>query len=292
MSTILRSLEKAQVRIKEYSLKESREAVGIRSYHSVLTPRRRTYNAHHHTECELSVFLSGAGTYTVGEKEYSFRAGDVFLFASDEEHCITEIKEKMDLLNVQFEPYILWENPDAMELTSLFNARNPSFENRFADKDGIIRGALSMLEEELRLARPCYSVAVRYHLFFALATLIRESSCVDLQRSLKASDNITQSIKLAIDYIQHNLERELTLCEIAEVACLSPTYFSYVFKKFNGISLWKYINIKRVERAVEMLKSENLTKLEIAERCGFSSSSNFYKIFAAVTGKTPSDYTK
>ena len=79
--------------------------------------------------------------------------------------------------------------------------------------------------------------------------------------------------------------------ELADIACLSPTYFSSVFKKFNGISLWEYISIKRVERAVDMLKNEKITKLEVAERCGFSSSSNFYKTFTAITGKRPGDFT-
>ena len=97
---------------------------------------------------------------------------------------------------------------------------------------------------------------------------------------------------MSIDYIQRNFERKLTLEELAKVAFLSPTYFSYIFKKLNGISLWKYINIKRVERAIEILKRENISKLEIAERCGFSSSSNFYKTFFAITCKTPSEYTK
>ena len=99
-------------------------------------------------------------------------------------------------------------------------------------------------------------------------------------------------VYLSIDYIQEHLDSKLTLEELAEIACLSPTYFSYVFKKFNGVTLWKYINIKRVERAIDLLKNEKITKLEIAERCGFSSSSNFYKIFISVTGKKPSYFTK
>jgi AraC-like DNA-binding protein len=41
-----------------------------------------------------------------------------------------------------------------------------------------------------------------------------------------------------------------------------------------------------------MLKSTDMTKLEIAQRCGFSSSSNFYKAFVSVTGKKPNDYSK
>ena len=280
------------MKIKEYALNKDRTSGGIRSYHSVLSPQKRAYNAHHHTECELSVFLSGSGTYTVGARTYGFAAGDVFLFASDEEHCITEVREDMELLNVQFEPYILWENPDAVELMSLFNARSAAFENRFSDGEGILREAVLALEEELCGERPCRAVAVKCRLFFALLTLIRRYDCVDRKKSVKASDSVTQSIRAAMAYIQSNLAHHLTLREIAGVACLSPTYFSGVFKRFNGISLWKYISIKRVERAIELLKSEDVTKPEIAEHCGFSGTSNFYKTFAAVTGKTPGDYAR
>ena len=277
---------------KEYSLNKDHLSAAVRCYHSTLAPQRRAYNAHHHTECELSVFLAGEGVYTVGRRAYPFRAGDVFLFGSNEEHCITEICAPMELLNVQFEPYILWESQDTADLMALFNARASSFENRFSDAGGAVRGALLQLEEELRDERPCYAVAVKCRLFLSLATLMRAHGCVDYKRAVRASDSMTQSIRLSLDYIRQNLERELTLAEIAGVACLSPTYFSHAFKKFNGISLWKYISIKRVERAIELLKSESMTKLEIAARCGFSSASNFYKTFTAVTGKTPSDYAR
>lgn len=280
------------MKVKEFSLHQSSVSGGIRSYHSLLSPQKRPYSAHHHTQCELSVFLSGEGIYTVGKTEYGFHAGDVFLFASDEEHCITEIHTEMDLLNLQFEPYILWENPDAMELMPLFHSRNSEFQNLYLDKDGEVCKALLTMEDEMCHQRPCFSVIVKYRLFAALTAILRNHPGVDYQRSLKATDHLTQSIKLSIDYIQQNLERKLTLEELARIACLSPTYFSYVFKKLNGIPLWKYINIKRVEQAIEILKSENVSKLEIAERCGFSSSSNFYKTFFAITGKTPSDYAK
>ncbi len=280
------------MKTKEFSLNQNSISGGIRSYHSLLPPQKRPYSAHHHTQCELSVFLSGEGIYTVGKKAYRFHAGDVFLFASDEEHCITEIYEEMELLNLQFEPYILWENPDAMELMPLFHSRNAEFKNLYSDNSGEVCKTLLTIEEEMCYQRPCFSVIVKYRLFSALSTIIRNHPGVNYQKTIQAADHLTQSIKLSIDYIQRNFERKLTLEELARVACLSPTYFSYIFKKLNGISLWKYINIKRVERAIEILKSENISKLEIAERCGFSSSSNFYKTFFAITGKTPSDYTK
>ena len=198
----------------------------------------------------------------------------------------------MEILNLQFEPYILWENPDTIELMPLFHSRNAEFKNLYSDNSGEVCKTLLEIEEEMRYQRPCFSVIVKYRLFSALTTILRNHPGVNYQKTVKATDHLTQSIKLSIDYIQRNFERKLTLEELARVACLSPTYFSYIFKKLNGISLWKYINIKRVERAIEILKSENVSKLEIAERCGFSSSSNFYKTFFAITGKTPSNYTK
>ena len=56
----------------------------IKTFFSSVTKGKREYREHHHAECELSVFLSGSGTYTVKDKSYEFRAGDVFLFSGDE----------------------------------------------------------------------------------------------------------------------------------------------------------------------------------------------------------------
>ena len=137
------------MRIKEYTLLDNQKSCGMRSYHSVLSPQKRQYNGHHHTECELSVFIKGAGIYTVEDRKYEFSAGDVFLFGSNEEHCISEITEEIDLLNLQFEPYILWESPNSAELLSIFNARNDAFENRFHDDTGEISEYILRFEKEL-----------------------------------------------------------------------------------------------------------------------------------------------
>lgn len=277
------------MRYDEYTLLDKYGKTVVKSYHSLLSPSKRDYVEHHHTECEISIFLSGSGTYTVNTEKYSFSEGAVFLFGSNEAHCITEIDESFDLLNIQFEPRLLWEDSEAYELISIFSSRSKSFKNKITERDPEISKLIFELEEELKCKLECRGVRVKYLLYSLIAQIIRSYDYVSTEKALGKAP--VQSISRAIEYIEENLDTSLTLKSIAEVACMSPNYFSYLFKKLNGVSPWEYITIKRVEMAVRLLKTTTLTKLDIASACGFSSSSNFYKAFLKITGKTPTDYS-
>lgn len=279
------------MRFSDHTLPDPSNHIIIRSFHSTKQTMKIVFHEHHHTECELSILLAGRGVYSVHGKSYDFEVGDVFLFGSNEAHCVTEIDEPLEFLNIQFEPRILWEQSDSTELLNLFAARSKSFSHRFREASPVLRDLILGIERELAEQQPCCLIRVKYLLFSALVHMIRTYDCIDPDRGINAHVGITQSLSQSIRHINENLENKITLKEIADVACMTPTYFSSVFKKFNGISPWEYITIKRVERAIEMLKTTDMTKLEIAERCGFSSSSNFYKAFVAVTGKKPSDYS-
>lgn len=262
----------------------------IKTFHSSVMPEKRSYREHHHTECELSFLVTGRGVYSVRGREYTFRPGDMFLFGSNEAHCITEISEELNLLNIHFEPRILWESPENIELLKLFASRNKNFSNRFSHTDETLKSIVLRIENELTEKKPGYAVQVKCVLLSALVHILRSYDYTEEDDLPINTVSVTKKLKDAMIYIEEHLESKLTLTEIAGVACMAPTYFSSVFKKFNGISPWDYIMIKRVERAIEMLKTTDMTKLEIAEKCGFCSASNFYKIFSKVTGRKPSDY--
>lgn len=264
----------------------------LKIYHSKVESGKRTLREHHHTECELSLVISGSGTYYVNETEYSFTDGDMFLFGSNEAHCITNITSNMNLLNIQFEPRILWENPDNFELLNIFNMRNKKFKNKFQKTDTPLQHIILNIEKEIHEKNNGYKIQIKNLLFSALIHIIRTYDYIKDTKSYTFHRPTTQKLKDAMIYIDNNLENKITLKEIAAVAYMTETYFSSVFKKFNGISPWEYITIKRVEKAVDLIKTTDMTKLEIAEKCGFSSSSNFYKAFFNITGKKPSNYVK
>lgn len=263
----------------------------IKTFHSSVSPSKRVYNAHHHTECELSLFIDGKGVYSVHNREYSFSPMDVFLFGSNEEHCITSIDKEINLLNIQFEPRILWEHSENIELLKLFSARNENFSNKFDADDKMLSSFILSIENELNNKKTGYKIQVRFLLLSALIHIMRNYSYTQSDTEFTGGKT-TEQLKNAMLYIDKNLANHLTLKEIADVACMTQTYFSSVFKKFNGISPWEYITIKRVEMAINMLKTSNMSKIEIAEYCGFSGASNFYKAFSRITGKRPKDFCK
>ena len=82
----------------------------------------------------------------------------------------------------------------------------------------------------------------------------------------------------------------LTLDNIARQANLSRSHLSLLFNQATGVSPYEYLILQRIEKAVEMLGSSEVTIISIAQECGFRSLANFNKTFKKVTGMTPSDY--
>ena len=262
----------------------------IKIFHSTVGAGKRAYREHHHTECELSLFVEGSGIYSTLGGEIEFKKGDIMLFAADEKHCITYVEDPIDLLNIHFEPRLIWGSTDAAELLRFifFSGR----QNHFNSSDAYLRTLIESIEREITDKRFGYVLETKSLIFSALIYIFRNYYQDLAPTPVFQHNDITEKLKEVIFYIDNNLEKDLTLGELSDIACMTETYFSSLFKKFNGISPWNYIMIKRIEKAIYLLRTTNMKKLEIAENCGFSSSSNFYKAFLKITGKTPSQFCK
>ncbi|WP_321494002.1 GyrI-like domain-containing protein [uncultured Desulfobacter sp.] len=97
----------------------------------------------------------------------------------------------------------------------------------------------------------------------------------------------------AMNFISHNLDRDLSLEEIAETASFSMFHFHRIFKAVVGETVASFTRRLRLEFAANRLLSNQHDDITtIAMDCGFSSSQNFAKAFRRHFGTKPSEYRK
>lgn len=85
-------------------------------------------------------------------------------------------------------------------------------------------------------------------------------------------------------------DSELTLYRIAEKVERPEKYISQLFKEVTDTNVSDYLEMIRIEKASDLLKSNACTVDEIAARVGYNSSHSFRRAFKRVMGVAPSSY--
>jgi AraC family transcriptional regulator len=103
------------------------------------------------------------------------------------------------------------------------------------------------------------------------------------------SESYRPHVERALRYIADHLERPLSVAEVAKAARLSEFHFHRIFSAVMAEPVGRYITRKRLEVAALRLAYEpDRSVTEIGYSCGYSSTSNFTKAFAAYFGVSPS----
>ena len=99
-----------------------------------------------------------------------------------------------------------------------------------------------------------------------------------------------KSILHAIQFINQNLSRPLSLTIVAEHTGISSSYLSSLFFRETGGQFSEYITRRRMEMAMELLKASNFKVYEISEMVGIPSYRYFSRLFKEYTGQAPRDF--
>lgn len=92
------------------------------------------------------------------------------------------------------------------------------------------------------------------------------------------------------NYIDEHLSENIMLHDIAEHLHLSPAYISNLFSKKKNITLFKYIQSRRINHACYLLRSSTDSIRTICLNSGFTDQNYFARIFKGIIGTTASNY--
>lgn len=230
------------------------------------------FDFHFHKNMELIYIVKGKVECTVNNKTELLSKGDFGLCLPNEIHSYTPIE-------------------DAAYWVCVFS-------------EDLVRSFVSDIKNKIgdRFKFECEN-AVRYYLEEKLITnenpsLLTLKSCLyaACEQYIK-NVNLTytdksklQSMYLIIDYVEKNYTNNINLADIAKLLGYDYHYVSRYFKSLFNMSFKSFLDIYRLEKAVELLKRNDKKIIEIAFESGFQSVRTFNNSFKNYFGVSPHQY--
>lgn len=188
---------------------------------------------------------------------------------------------------------MLYFDPEVMEeeTAELFRGRDAFAMALF--KDARLGVALLRLQR-LLLADPSAADAIEAETasLLTIAEIARLQSAGEAPATGRQGGLSLARERLVRDFVEANLDRDVSLDELSRVAGLSRFHFARAFRETTGVPPHSYVLSRRTERAKTLLSRSTLSLAEIAQAAGFGSPAQFSKTFRAQTGVTPGVYRR
>lgn len=266
--------------------------------HYLAGPQRMEPHTHH--ELEISCIPYGSGVYHIEGRDYDIRPGDVFILPNTDSHGLfLRDGEALNNLVIHFNSSFIWNslaNDMDYNFLLVFFEKGPHFSHRLDRGNPATARIYSLLQEiytEFREQQEGFVLMIKIKLQTIFTEIIRHYDYVDRRKAHRpVPKEDVELLNTVMRYIDAHLDEEIRLAQLASIAHVSPAYFSTLFKRFNGLPPVEFIMRRRVQQAIELIRTTDQNMTAIAMACGFNNSTNFYKAFRKVTGRTPVSYRK
>ena len=236
---------------------------------------------HFHEFFEIEIILGGRGKQMLNGVEYELKRGSVYLLSPADFHSVIS-EDGLEMFNIMFDETLI--TPALSErLLRKRGSMCVSMEERFLSRCGALT---EMILEEISDADADAGTCVRDLMECLMLTLLRHSADGAIAGTPHGFAEV------ALRYLYTHFREKPSVEEIAEVCGYTPNYFSRLFHSLTGRSYTDFLNTLRINHAVMLLRSTQMSVTEIAFGCGFASLSNFYRVFREQTGEVPMEYRR
>ncbi len=121
---------------------------------------------------------------------------------------------------------------------------------------------------------------------------IRSTLAAKALKGFTYTHGINAKIEQARQFIERNFDKKVTLEDVAGQICLSPKYFSRIFKEIAGQGFNEYRLSIKIRQACELLKNSDHTVTEISNRLGYQNMESFIRMFEKIMKLSPTQYRR
>ena len=259
---------------------------------------------HAHEFIEINIVLRGKGQHAMQDETFLVTEGNVFVIPPDVQHGYGE-SEGLDVYHVLVHPTFVSEHEFELRALPgfvLFFTVEPYFRKNTAFRYALelpkprvqeVRTVLEWLERQQDSNTPGNVFGMTCLLKYLLALLCNTYvEQYPSENTLPKTPSQMDAIRAAMDRMEQDYARKLTLNDLADTAHLQKNYFCRLFREATGVTPMAYLNQVRVQNARRLLRSTDLSLTEIALRTGFWDSSHFSRTFRRIAGSPPSQLRK
>jgi AraC family transcriptional regulator len=124
-----------------------------------------------------------------------------------------------------------------------------------------------------------------------LAHTYLEAGAIHPQASLRPGLDAVRRRRV-LQYVDEHLTEDITVADLADVACLSIFHFTRAFAAAVGMPPHRYVSRTRLEKAKAEIAGGRFSLAQIALNARFSSQASFTRAFSRATGVTPAEYRR
>lgn len=161
---------------------------------------------------------------------------------------------------------------------------SPDLNSRIEERIDLFDEIFSTLSKGYSKNNLIYATTSLFHFLGSMKFLgeYRENS--------KTPEKNQKTIDVVVHYMKENIERKLTLHEIADHVGFSSSRFSLLFQKETGHPPLKYFNQLKIQKACHYLDFTDMKINQISPKLGFEDAFYFTRMFTKIMGVSPTDY--
>jgi len=231
----------------------------------------------------IHYILDGKGIFCVGDKTYKLGKNQGFLICPG---IVTYYKADHE------DPWhYAWVGFNGLKAESYLRQASVTADNPIFtyDCDNFIRNCFEqMIKTEYVIKGR--EIRLTGFLYLFLSRLIETNSNENFTD--KDEDSKELYVRKAVEYIQRNYSRKLTISNMAKYIGLDRSYLGSIFKQYMGMSPQRYIMKFRIDKACELMENPVLSIGDISRSVGYDDQLLFSKTFKKFKGICPKEYRK
>ncbi|MCX7026809.1 MAG: helix-turn-helix domain-containing protein [Spirochaetes bacterium] len=224
--------------------------------------------AHSHPFLELIYFIEGKASVTTGGDTLDVTFYDLLVYPPGVVH-----RELLDSTSRQ-EIVCLW--------IELGRRATLPFSFKLSDDDGEL-GWLCQSAHKNHIRRGEHFLELEEHLLRSLLLFIE-------QKLVLSGPSRSAALDRCHMYIDEHCTEGFDVEKLAQVAYVTPSYLSRLFRKHLGTTPMRYRNAVRIEKAKHLLLVTSASVEQIADTLGFEDTKYFSHLFKIITSFTPSQF--